>query len=324
MDHVPSTARRRSSGRQRADAHLPARALPSPYYGDYVPNTAHAKVSFSAAILARGLAYLGSFLLAYAPVVVLAGLGAFLDRASMQTRLLASWCALDMVYVAWVGGDYKPTFRFFAAMIPSLCLLAGQGLVLIGRPIRSKAMRPIVLVTLATATAVFLWLRSAPAREFTEWRRSLLPVHTTAGRWLKTHFPPGTLVATINAGVLPYYSSLPTIDMLGLCDREIARRPAPPDSPEMAGHEKGDGAYVLSRRPDVILFMQARFSRGPLPESEVERLAWGVSEREILGIATFRHDYEWRSEALPGFYLNYYQRRDAGGEPTSPVSVPSP
>ena len=86
----------------------------------------------------------------------------------------------------------------------------------------------------------------------------------------------------------------------------------------MAGHEKGDGAYVLSRQPDIILFMQARFTPGPLTESEVGRVAWGVSKREMLGSAALRLNYVWQSAQLPGFVFNYYRRREGAHVATAP------
>jgi hypothetical protein len=67
------------------------------------------------------------------------------------------------------------------------------------------------------------------------------------GEWLRAQLPPDALVATNAAGALPYFSDLPTLDMLGLTDRHIAR--SRPDRRQWVGHERGDGAYVLSRRP---------------------------------------------------------------------------
>jgi len=84
------------------------------------------------------------------------------------------------------------------------------------------------------------------------WRRNF-PVRQAAGQYLKEHFPPDTLVALNPAGIIPYYSELPTIDMLGLNDVHIAHF-GQRDFNLDFGHQAGDGQYVLSQQPDVILF----------------------------------------------------------------------
>lgn len=353
------------------------------YYGDLVPNTFHAKVGLSAAVLARGARYVGEFAVAYLPVLALALAGLVAERRRARAHLIALWSVVHVAYVACVGGDYKPTYRFFAPVIPLLCLMAGIGLEWLARAsseVRPRATlailggagisvaawtlvhlkgpgagtgregKPFVLLVpflcliaaiavplvlrfspntrplrayaigagACMASAAMLWVDSASAREFTAWRRSVLPIHEAAGRWLGWRYPPGTLLATINAGVLPYYSDLPTIDMLGLCDRAIARRDMPFAGAGMAGHEKGDGAYVLSRAPDIILFMWPRFSPGPIPESEAGRHAFGVSENELWADGAFHRAYRWTSVSLSGFTFNYYERR----APRTPLPGP--
>ena len=75
------------------------------------------------------------------------------------------------------------------------------------------------------------------------------------GRLLHTAFnTEQPLIAVNPAGCLPYNSRLPALDMLGLNDSYIAHH-RPPDMGHGAlGHELGDGAYVLSRKPDLLIF----------------------------------------------------------------------
>jgi hypothetical protein len=127
------------------------------------------------------------------------------------------------------------------------------------------------------------------------------------GEWLRAAMPPGTLVATNAAGALPYFSGLPVVDMLGLTDRHIARRPA--DRRQWIGHEKGDGAYVLARRPDLIVFGG--------PEGSVE--PWSFpSDREIAAAPEFGRDYELRRVRLRDLEFVYYQRRAAAAAAPEP------
>lgn len=312
------------------------------YYGDLVPNTFHAKVALTAAVLGRGAGYLLEFAGAYLPVLLLAGTGIYALRRTEAGRLLGAWILTHLMYVTWVGGDYKPTFRFFAPVIPGVCLVAGVGLTTLFRGARGEGgeraggtatasgpavLRAWILAARGTARAalgrlailsagiLWLWKGSEPARGFTEVRRSLLPTHEAAGRWLASHFPPQTLLATNNAGALPYYSGLPTIDMLGLCDRTIARRRMPAGRTSLAGHEKGDGAYILSRRPELILFMQARFTAGPLALTQVGQGRFGVSEEELWKDESFHRLYRLTSAPLPGFIFNYFERIDPATHP---------
>jgi hypothetical protein len=112
--------------------------------------------------------------------------------------------------------------------------------------------------------------------------------------------PPKSLVATNAAGALPYWSDLPVIDMLGLTDRHIARRPA--DSGRWIGHERGDGAYVLSRQPDIIIFGGPEGSPAP----------WSFrSDQEIDAAPEFHTSYELQSARLEGFEFLYFRRRAA-------------
>jgi hypothetical protein len=61
-------------------------------------------------------------------------------------------------------------------------------------------------------------------------------------------------MAVTAAGCLPYWSGFRSLDMLGLNDYYIPRHPPPNLGEGALGHELGDGPYVLSRSPDLIVF----------------------------------------------------------------------
>ena len=89
------------------------------------------------------------------------------------------------------------------------------------------------------------------------------------------------LLAVDAAGALPYWSGLPSIDMLGLNDAYIAHHPPATFGHGGIGHELGDGAYVLSRAPDIIAFNNASGSREPL----------FLSGRQILQLSEFGQNH---------------------------------
>lgn len=277
------------------------------YYGDLLPNTFYAKVGGGIASLGRGAGYAVDFGTAVFPLLLLALFGVFCAARRAGARGVgpaAATAAAFVVYVIYVGGDYKPTFRFFATPALFAAALAGVGLEwLVARGRAGALWRAAAL----GAVGVLLIALGGPTREFARWRADETPVHLAAGRWLKANVPPGTLLATSNAGAVPYASGLPTIDMLGLCDRHIARRAVGGMGEGTAGHEKGDGGYVLDRKPRIILFQLTRFSEAPLTTNQANRPLW-LGERELAADRRFLEEYTVRSARLPGFYFNFFER----------------
>ncbi len=288
------------------------------FYGDWVPNTFHAKVGGGFAALGRGIAYLGDYAIDAAPLLVLVLLAAWSwrKRDSKGVRpgrlaSLATWAIpiIYLLYVVKVGGDYKPTYRFLA--LPSLFFsaLAAVGTVKIGTLWRREQASAWLALAAIGIASFSLYGLGGQTRDFADWRARVLVVHKAAGRWLASAYPAGTVLATGNAGVVPYFTRFPTIDMYGLCDRHIAARVMPAMGAGPAGHEKGDGAYVLERDPMLILFMRPRITSAPLDKQGVAALHMSVSERELWNDARFHERYELVSERIPGFYFNYFRRK---------------
>ena len=136
------------------------------------------------------------------------------------------------------------------------------------------------------------------------------------GLHMKRNWPADALIACNTAGSTPYYSELATIDMLGLNDYKIAQRPVSYDVDVslsdlltssgrsafvqrvtkkyhpwqlMPGHGKGDGAYVLSRKPDYIIIGPAIGATKP----------WFLSDRELFSLPEFWESYQLVEEVLP-------------------------
>ena len=75
-----------------------------------------------------------------------------------------------------------------------------------------------------------------------------------AAKWIEDNAPPGALVASTPAGSIAFnLKHHRVIDMLGLNDEHIAHTDGKHLGFGRAGHEKGDGKYVMSRSPDYIL-----------------------------------------------------------------------
>lgn len=227
------------------------------YYGEWIPNSAYAKLAFTGSRVEAGARYLFEGLGRSAPLLlpalVLAGL-ALRDRtASGRVRFLllvtVVWCA----YVVLIGGDIFPAWRHLVPVVILAAFLAAEGVrsLLARRPAARRAAwiaTPLCLLALAWMPRFDPEIARARSERW-EWDGQVV------GRLLKTGFArERPLLAVDPAGTLPYFSELPAIDMLGINDRYLARH-RPDDFGEgWLGHELGNGRYVLEREPDLILF----------------------------------------------------------------------
>jgi hypothetical protein len=298
---------------------VPHRLIAWSWYGEPVPNTFYAKVGGSWDAVLRGADYAGGFTLAWLPVLALAIVGLIPLRPS-QRSLRAVFVAGYVLYVIAVGGDHKRTFRFFVPVMPLVALLAGAGIATLAARLAAPRARIACVCALVAACLGATWLLAADAREFSRVRAQRYRSDRLLGEWLARNLPADALLATSNAGVIPYYAGLATIDMLGLTDRHIAHAPISDMGRGKAGHERADGAYVIARRPDVILFMRTRTSeQGPVPLERAGRQLSFKAERQLWQNPEFLREYEWVSAPLPGYTVNYFRRR---ASPSDSASAP--
>lgn len=116
--------------------------------------------------------------------------------------------------------------------------------------------RVLVFGALGAALVVLVALPS-----WMEWRRTggelviSSKVEAREGLALRDAVRPGSdpSVAVVAAGNIPYWSMLPTVDVLGKVDPVIAHRPPQP-VPFHPGHDKWDYRYsICTLRPDVVV-----------------------------------------------------------------------
>jgi len=218
------------------------------YYGSAVPNPVIAKAAFSLAGLERGLAYVGSYLFREGVVFLLP----LVVVAPRSKRLLALW-ALGLVYVVFVvaaGGDGLYRHRLLAHVTPLVVLAAAPGAQWLAD--RGRTHRLALSVGLAgNLTMPLAWsdfFVGHSLAEVREWETRWADVGTALARAV----PADTRLATNVVGRVPYYSRLPTLDLLGLTDPIVAATPIEGRGSGYAGHERAAPEYVLERAPDVI------------------------------------------------------------------------
>ncbi|MBD3237340.1 MAG: hypothetical protein GF330_11590 [Candidatus Eisenbacteria bacterium] len=273
------------------------------YYGYPLPNSFYAKVGFTLDQVWRGLRYMALFT-APALLLLVPGLAAIVMTGSWSRRyrglsIVPLLVGIYVVYVILVGGDIMPAYRFLTPVLPLISLVAAAGLWALARSRRAAWIGVVViavynLAQLGLDVEIHDHLMRDRVAEFGR----------EAGEWLAENAPPDAVIATNTAGSVPYFSKLRAIDMLGINDETIAHRDLPQLGRGRAGHEKGDGRYVLSRSPD---FIQLGSSLGSQYPHQMR------SDQEIYNDPEFRRLYRLRVETLPsGRSLVLYERAVGG------------
>jgi len=294
------------------------------YFGDWLPNTFYAKSAFTARHAVRGLEYLGAFaanrfVWLEAPLAAVGAVALCRRRQLVVPALLAALLAI----VIGEGGDGLPMYRFLVPALPPLAVLAAAGAAeLLGRTL---SLAPLALV----GALSFFPARDVQYLLMVDQRDYEIPRWSAAGQSLGRALAPDALVAAVPIGALGWYSDLPILDMVGLTDRTIAHAPVPTGS-GWAGHEKHDGAYVVSRRPDAILLgniFVAGNEAVPFEEFPTFKVpAIGARERDVLVQPDFGAEYVQavlpvaRDAALQFFLRRNARTRDARYSPPAPGS----
>ncbi len=219
------------------------------YFGDWLPNTFHAKVSSGFLFqLQHGLQYLAGALLGTGGVV---WMFVFRPRLNVIQLILAG----EMFFILAVGGDWMFGFRFWAHVMP--VAIMGMMVVLrettFFRPLTEwREIRIVALVWVLTCVQaiafdrVVTWQNDYFVSGFR--RLDLYPseVYYRTAQEIRKRAAPDDLLAIGEAGVIPYFTRCRIMDYHGLVDTQIAAMPG-------RIHEKATAQSILDRRPRFIL-----------------------------------------------------------------------
>jgi hypothetical protein len=155
-----------------------------------------------------------------------------------------------------IGGDIFPAYRLFVPLMPILTFALVEAVAAIYSLCKTKKILSwlvalgIGFLFVVYGRAQFRNPESIRARtELWEWDGQVL------GLFLKKAFgQQQPLVAVTAAGCIPFWSELPSLDMLGLNDHYLPRHPPSDLGEGYLGHELGDGKYVMEQKPDIIIF----------------------------------------------------------------------
>jgi arabinofuranosyltransferase len=279
------------------------------YYGTFVPNTAHAKLAFTIERVMHGGLYLAKgALVNIVPLMVILVTILLLWRSQQREMLRRSLLFLIpglvwLAYVGVIGGDF---FLFQRHWMPALvCFTFALSHLVSGFP-HVAPRRFAILATVAAA--LYLVFQNIVPVELERGQRLQLSAGLSNIWRVLTSYTPGPyrhwylecrdsgqfvrtafdgqrpLLAVYHAGCLPYRTQFPSLDMYGLTDSYIAHHRPRDMGKGLLGHELGDGGYVLSRKPDLIEYVDeaidCQFSND-----------WCRIQREMAERAEFRQLY---------------------------------
>ena len=228
------------------------------YYGSLFPNTYYAKVS-GGGLRLSGIKYVVDFFLSFGGVaffLVCCVFFAYRRWKEYRTTYFLLLFGVSLAYFIYVGGDWMPSFRFFAPLLPIyfLCIQAGmQELYLLLR----QSNRLLSVAASLTLIVVF-WGNLGYSLYTTPPINTQNDGHFVIGHLLKEQAKPGDILAAIDIGAMAYFSRIRTIDYFGLTDAHIARTPVQDYHFERAywGRNsirlKSDIDYIMRHEPTFV------------------------------------------------------------------------
>jgi len=218
--------------------------------------------------------------------------------------VLALFFVWYLAFVINVGGDWMPQYRFLVPLLPVMYLLAVNPEILPAALRQYAAVPPAILLFFNLLQLPLVINSNLPNTEpYVQYAGiSISPDLAQRYQQVGRRYE-GKSLATTECGMLPYYSGLRTLDMMGLNDEFIG----------MAFH-RGRGLYdtdaevygriveyVLGQRPDLI------HVGGGLPNN-------ATYYQELMDSEEFKSLYAL-DQALASGAGNFYVRRMPAGQP---------
>lgn len=307
------------------------------YFGYFFPNTYYAKTGGGFQQIAGGFLYVVKALrLFYGFGWILIFIIMFFLEKMMITKkavFLFSIAIISILTTIFIGGDHFHLGRFVLPVLPLIFIffppaldkfLSFQFKPMNIRPSHKLATLLIILVVMLIIKPVYqesfkgfqnildgrkeiivVYDQSAE-EDIIEWQHGFILM----GETLKKIASKDDYIAAVPIGAIGYLSKINVIDMVGLVDPVIAHEQFSPQAVRKwtPGHTKGDGKYILSRKPKYIQLTDY-LTQKPL-ETPHQRSTQFVSVKELWELEQFHQEYEFYPiEVLDGWYYNLFRRK---------------
>jgi arabinofuranosyltransferase len=227
-------------------------------YHRLLPNTFYAKLEPGVAPLVHGAADLGGWAVAHAVWLGLAlGLGlirlargrtaARTDGVRWRAVLPVGWVIAQACFVLVAGGDWMGKARYLVPVLPAFYLILAEGWKgAVGDLSGSRIVVPAAAGMLL-AQLILGWSTRDRIADYPLIGREL-------AQWLDTVAAPGDTIAVSAAGAIPYFSGLPTLDVLGITDSKVRTWSPRHEGAWAPGHHRYDLDRLLDLRPRWIVW----------------------------------------------------------------------
>lgn len=306
-------------------------------FNEYFPNTLYAKVGFSTYQILGGLRYAYySFRVIFggtASILIISLLFYFYDRNKYsEARLFEIIIIVFITAVILGGGDHFIYARYFDVIIPFLLLIIMIGITKLYRIIPTNVSLLIAVVSWLLIS--FYWVKGEvyldnftfmisneqqglPIRNskkteiFGNDNRSAQYTFYLMGKKLNEIGSPNESIACVPIGAISYFSKMNVYDMVGIVDKKISHTEFDPNYTKTwrPGHDKGEGNYILSLKPDYIQI--ADFLTREQTPNPYERSLQYKSINEIWCSKEFHKNYYYFPLVLEnGWVYNLYKRKN--------------
>jgi arabinofuranosyltransferase len=233
------------------------------YFGQWWPNTFYAKAGGGYAKYVEGARYLLLNLAALGwsnPILlVLLAVPFAMHRKVDRARGFLGLCiAGQLAFVLFAGGDWMGGARFLVPAMPVAALLIPETVYRMQMRFSSSTATfatgwgaLVLAVILVGNFGVHLYNAKQVRHDVSGFRaydgaRFFKPDHFMIADYLRADAKPDDLVALGEAGLIPYLTDLPALDLFGLMDPHLARLPG-------LRHQKIDNDYVFGRDPAYVV-----------------------------------------------------------------------
>lgn len=307
------------------------------YFGYFLPNTFYAKTGGGLQQFTGGLLYVIKALrlfygFAWIPILFTAF---FLkkDMFNKYSVFLFSIGLISLATTVLIGGDHFHLGRFVLPVLPFLfvffpptverllltdfsnfkvkpslkisALLIIVCAVLFVKPVYQEAIKGFQNLVNGKKDVIEVYDVSSET-EIIDWQHGFILMGTALNQLANRN----EYIAAVPIGAIGYYSKINVIDMVGIVDPVIAHEKLETSQIKKwtAGHTKGDGKYILSRKPEFIQLTDY-LTRQPLEKPHKRSLQF-KSVKEIWNSDEFHRDYEFYPvEILDGWYYNLFRRK---------------